>query len=182
MEGRPPDEGALTERACAGDVRAFEELVRRYSEIAFRTAYLITGSAADAEEAAQDGFVNAYRALAGFRAGSAFKPWLLAIVANQARNRARAAGRRTAAELRTKDELVRPEDPAEVVVAREARRQLLTAVTKLPDGDRLVVGLRYFVGLSTEETAVAAGVPEGTVKSRLARALGKLRRTLDGQS
>ena len=61
-----------------------------YQGIAFRTAYLLAGSAADAEEAAQDGFVKAYRALGRFRIGAPFRPWLLKIVANEARNRRRA--------------------------------------------------------------------------------------------
>ena len=86
VEGRP-----LIERARNGDARAFEELVAMHTQIAFRTAYLITGSAADAEEAAQDGFVKAWRALRRFRPGAEFRPWLLKIVANEARNRRRAA-------------------------------------------------------------------------------------------
>ncbi|MDX6511719.1 MAG: hypothetical protein QOE36_1223, partial [Gaiellaceae bacterium] len=83
MEGRPLDEADLLERARAGDARAYEEIVHTYQGIAFRTAYLIAGNAADAEEAAQDGFVKAFRALRRFRRGAPFRPWLLAIVANE---------------------------------------------------------------------------------------------------
>ncbi len=79
---------------------AYEELVRLHQGIAFRTAYLVTRNAADAEEAAQDGFVKAYRALGRFRRGAPFRPWLLQIVGNEARNRGRSAGRRSALELR----------------------------------------------------------------------------------
>ena len=93
MEGRPTD-GELFARAQRGDQVAYEEVVRRYQDIAFRTAYVITGSAADAEDAAQEGFVKAFRALATFREGAEPRPWLLRIVANEARNRARSAGRR----------------------------------------------------------------------------------------
>src|SRR5260370_20221055 len=93
MEGRPTD-GDLFTRAQRGDKVAYEEIVRRYQEVAFRTAYVITGSSADAEDAAQEGFVKAYRALARFRTGAEPRPWLLRIVANEARNRARSAGRR----------------------------------------------------------------------------------------
>ncbi|HXG74951.1 MAG TPA: sigma factor, partial [Gaiellaceae bacterium] len=100
MEGRPPDDVALAERAQHGDERAFEELVRMYQGIAFRTAYLLTGSAADAEDAAQAAFVNAWRALPRFRAGAPFRPWLLRIVANEARNRRRAERRRAELSLR----------------------------------------------------------------------------------
>ena len=75
--------------------------MREHQGIAFRTAYLITGSAAEAEESAQDGFVKAYRALGRFRRGAPFRPWVLEIVANEARNRRRSAGRRTALAVRT---------------------------------------------------------------------------------
>ena len=84
MEGRPKDESELFSRAQRGDTAAYEEIVQRYQLVAFRTAYVITGSAADAEEAAQDGFVKAYRALGTFRSGAEPRPWLLKIVANEA--------------------------------------------------------------------------------------------------
>src|ERR1700730_3849926 len=99
MEGRPTD-GELFTRAQRGEAAAYEEIVRRYQQVAFRTAYVITGSAAEAEDAAQEGFVKAYRALATFRLGAAPRPWLLRIVANEARNRVRSAGRRHQLELR----------------------------------------------------------------------------------
>jgi RNA polymerase sigma-70 factor (ECF subfamily) len=93
--GRPPDnEAALIARAQGGDAVAYGSLVRAHQDIAFRVACLAGGSAADAEEAAQEAFVKAWRALPRFRAGAPFRPWLLAIVANEARNRRRAAGRR----------------------------------------------------------------------------------------
>src|SRR5206468_4379378 len=90
----------LVSRAKRGDDDAYEQLVTVYQGIAFRTAYLIAGDAADAEEAAQDAFVKAYRALWRFRPGAPFRPWLLQIVANEARNRRRSAGRREALRLR----------------------------------------------------------------------------------
>src|SRR5439155_12668358 len=90
----------LVSRANRGDDDAYDELVTAYQGIAFRTAYLIAGNAADAEEAAQDAFVKAFRALGRFRSGAPFRPWLLQIVANEARNRRRSAGRRGRLELR----------------------------------------------------------------------------------
>jgi len=91
--GRPLDESDLIGRARRGDTHAYEELVHAHQGIAFRTAYVIAGNAADAEDAAQDGFVKAWRALGRFREGAPFRPWLLQIVANEA---ATAAARRTA--------------------------------------------------------------------------------------
>ncbi len=179
MEGRPPDESALTERARRGDERAFETLVRTYQAIAFRTAYLFAGSAADAEEAAQTGFVKAWLALPRFRPGAPFRPWLLQIVANEARNRRRSAGRRAelavraaAAQRPAGDAAPSPEG---AVVAREQRAELLAAVNQLSDSDRDVLTCRYFLSLTEEETAEVLGVRRGTVKSRTARAIERLR-------
>ena len=78
-------------RAQAGDADAYAALVRAHQDVAFRTALLITQNAADAEEAAQDGFVKAWRALDRFHTGAPLRPWLLTIVANEARNRRRSA-------------------------------------------------------------------------------------------
>src|ERR1700687_4398230 len=100
MEGRPEEDSAWLERAQRGDQAAYEEIVQRYQQVAFRTAYMITGAAAEAEEAAQDGFVKAFRALDRFRAGANPRPWLLRIVANEARNRVRSTQRRQGLELR----------------------------------------------------------------------------------
>src|SRR5439155_13647115 len=100
VEGRPLDEGELVLRAQRGDERAFAELMRTHQEVAFRVAYLIAGSAGEAEDAVQDGFIKAWRALGRFRRGAPLRPWLLQIVANEARNRRRSAGRRAALALR----------------------------------------------------------------------------------
>src|SRR3982074_2166312 len=178
MEGRPKDDSELFTRAQRGDTAAYEEIVQRYQQVAFRTAYVITGSAPDAEEAAQDGFVKAYRALGTFRTGAEPRPWLLKIVANEARNRVRSAGRRHHLELRLAERFrpgdAAPSPEAEVVAAEDARR-LLDQVNALSDEDRLVITSRYLLELSGEETAAALGIPEGTVKSRLSRALARLR-------
>jgi RNA polymerase sigma-70 factor, ECF subfamily len=175
--GRPLDDSELVARARRGDVDAYEELVRMHQGIAFRTALLITGTTSDAEEAAQDAFVKGFRALGRFRMDRPFRPWLLAIVANEARNRRRSAGRRQALELRAAE--IRPGDAApspEAAALRDERRRLLLAgVDRLPAEQRLVVGCRYFLDLSEAETATTLGIRAGTVKSRLARALERLR-------
>jgi len=169
------------ERARRGHAHAYDEIVMRYTELAFRTAYLVTGSAADAEEAVQDAFLKAHRALARFRAGASFRPWLLRIVGNEARNRRRAAGRRAAIELRAaRLELAgATADPETAAEAAADRRTLLAALDALPDEQRLVVTCRYLLQLSVEETAAALAIPEGTVKSRLARSLDRLRELLE---
>jgi RNA polymerase sigma-70 factor (ECF subfamily) len=177
VEGRPLEEAALIERARRGEVMAYEELVRRYQDIAVRTAHLISPDG-DAEDAAQDAFVKAFAALSRFRADAPFRPWLLRIVANEARNRRRSAGRRTGLALRVAEDR-RPGDaapsPEAAVLAGEQRAALLAAINGLRDEDREVIGARYLLELSEAETADALGIPRGTVKSRLSRALGRLR-------
>jgi len=176
---QPSSEETLVERARRGDAAAFEELVLVYQSLAFRTAFVIAGDAADAEEAAQDAFVKAHRALRRFRTGEPFRPWLLAIVANEARNRRRTRGRRAALALRAAAEPGAPgEEPEEAALATERRERLLTAVERLRDDDRDVLACRYFLELSEEETAVALGLPRGTVKSRTHRALARLQEEL----
>jgi RNA polymerase sigma-70 factor (ECF subfamily) len=180
--GRPLAEAELVEQAKRGDSAAYEALVVAYQQIAFRTAYLVTGSAADAEEAAQDAFVKAFRALGRFRRGSPFKPWLLQIVVNEARNRRRSSGRREHLAIRVADEPssggAAPSPEAELIAAEE-RDRLLRAVAALGEEDRLVVSCRHFLGLSEEETAAVLALPVGTVKSRLSRALARVRATLE---
>jgi RNA polymerase sigma-70 factor (ECF subfamily) len=169
----------LVERACRGDPAAFEELVLAYQSLAFRTAFVIAGDATDAEEAAQDGFVKAHRALRRFRRGQPFRPWLLAIVANEARNRRRSRGRRAALALRAGAEPGGAgNDPEEAALAAERRERILTAVERLRDDDRDVLACRYLLELSEDETAAALGIARGTVKSRTHRALSRLEEEL----
>ena len=175
------DDAALIGRARTGDVAAYETLVRRYQDVAMRTAYLVAPEA-DAADAVQEGFLKAYAALARFRDGAPFRPWLLRIVANEARNRRRSADRRTGLALRAVGAGRRrtpwPPRRRRRYLAGEAREQLRAALGRLRDEDREVIGARYFLELSEAETAEALALPAGTVKSRTSRALGRLREAL----
>jgi len=181
VEGRPLDDTALVERARTGDVNAYESLVQQYQELAFRVAYQVTGDAADAEDAAQEAFVNAYYALSRFRAGAPFRPWLLRIVANEAWNRRTSAHRRTALAERALAAQSSGEaapSPEEAAEADEFRAILIATLRDLRADDRLVLAYRLFFDLSEAEMAVALNCPRGTVKSRLSRALARLRAAL----
>ena len=179
MEGRPLDDGQLVEQARRGDVAAYAELVTRHRDLAVRVAYVIAGD--DAEDAAQEAFVKAYQALDRFRAGAPFRPWLLRIVANEARNRRRSAGRRVNLALRSAGRPGSGAAPSAEDEALDGRRRetVLRAVAALEDRDRLVLTYRYLAGLSEAETAAALGCRPGTVKSRSARALERLRRRME---
>ena len=174
-------DGELVERARRGDVSAYEQIVERYRQPVFRAAYLVTRSSADADEAAQDAFVKAYRALGRFRAGAPLRPWLMRIAVNESRNRLRSAARRDALAVRAAAERP-PEDsdqsPEAALLAAERRHELLAAVERLREDDRLVISCRYFLGLSEAEAAQVLGWRTGTLKSRLSRALGRLRAEL----
>ena len=184
VEGRPLEDTELIARAKDGDVEAYEELVRRYEQLAFRSAYLVLGDARDAEEATQDAFLKAYHALSRFRSGSAPRPWLLTIVGNEARNRRRARGRRDSAALRLEQDRRTGDaapSPEAAVLAGERREALLAALDRLRDEERLVITHRYLLDLSEAEAAAALGLPPGTVKSRLSRGLARLRVELMGE-
>jgi RNA polymerase sigma factor (sigma-70 family) len=185
VEGRPTEDTELVERARDGDTGAYEELVRRYQGLAARVAYLVLGAGGDVEEAVQEAFMKAYHALPRFRLESPFRPWLLTIVANEARNRRKSAARRARLALRVAED--RPSgdaapSPEVAVLEREERERLLDAVNEMREEDRMVIGCRYFLGLSERETAETLHIPPGTVKSRLARSLKRLRERLESQA
>ncbi|GAA1016091.1 RNA polymerase sigma factor [Acrocarpospora pleiomorpha] len=164
-------------RALSGDLGAYEVLVARYSAVAHRTAHLL-GAGHETEDVVQEAFVKAYRHLSGFRRDSAFKPWLLRIVANETHNLTRSRGRRAELAVRLGQEpegLSAEGDPEEVVVAADRSSRLLAAVRGLPDREREAVVCRYFLQLSEAETAEVLGCPVGSVKSRTFRGLRRLR-------
>jgi RNA polymerase sigma factor (sigma-70 family) len=175
------EETELVDRAKRGDVGAYEELVRMHQNLAARTAYVITGQAADAQDAVQEAFVKAYRALGRFRKGAAFRPWLLRIVANEAISRRRAVRRQITLALRAAEGHLHGDavpSPEGAALEQERHRQVVSAMAALRPEDRLVIAYRYWFELSEAEMAQALGCPRGTVKSRLSRALSKLRDTL----
>lgn len=174
-----PDEAELVRRARRADGVAWEAIARGHLEAIFRLAYLILGDAADAEDVAQETLIRAYTALARFDETRPLRPWLLSIAANLARNRRRGLGRYWATLQRAFRDNPEPyHPPPERTAAADARR-LREAVGHLrPDGQDIIY-LRYFLGLSEAEAAAALGIPAGTAKSRLSRALAQLRRIIE---
>ncbi len=176
------EDAELIARARTGDVAAYEEIVRRYQDVAVRTAHVVAPET-DADDAVQEAFVKAFDALPRFRDGAPLRPWLLRIVANEARNRRRSAGRRHGLALRAAASVGGPANavvpgPEAEVIAAESRAELLAALSTLRDEDREVLGARFLLDLSERETAETLGLPVGTVKSRTSRALGRLRESL----
>jgi RNA polymerase sigma factor (sigma-70 family) len=179
--GSATDDAELIERAKRRDVDAYGELVRRYQHDARRTAAAIAGVSV-ADDAAQEAFVRAYDFLHGFRPGAPFRPWLLTVVANVARNQRRSGDRWTRAAKRSgeRGSQSRAAPSAEdEALTRHRGGDLRAAVDALPVRYRNVVACRYFLDLSEDETARVLGLARGTVKSRLSRALDRLERQLD---
>ena len=172
---RPPREDELVERARGGDADAFAALVSEHEEIAFRTAYLITRNAADAEDAAQTGLVKAWRAPPRFRPGAPCGP---GSSPSSPTRHATGGGRRAAARARRTHELPSggaAPSPEGRVLAAEQRAELLAALERLREEDRLVLSCRYLLELGEDETARVLSLRRGTVKSRTSRALERLR-------
>ena len=172
------DESTLIRHAANGDAAAWEPLVLSHQQSVFRLAYLLLGDADDAEDIAQETFLRAWNYLKRFDSTRPLRPWLLSICANLARNRRRSAGRYVSALMRAfRDE------PKEVAIEENTAQhaeanELWRAVQQLDLPDQQIVYLRYFLDLPVADTADVLQIAEGTVKSRLSRALEKLRKII----
>jgi RNA polymerase sigma-70 factor (ECF subfamily) len=168
-------EAELIAQARQGDATAWSTLIRTHQDGVFRLAYLLLGDAAEAEDVAQEVFLAAYQAFDRFDVARPLRPWLLQITRNRAHNRRR-AGRRYLAALQRWWSAVPPDAaPVAASAASDDATALYTAIASLAPADQEVIYLRYFLELPVEETAQVLGTAPGTVKSRLARALGRLR-------
>jgi RNA polymerase sigma-70 factor (ECF subfamily) len=167
----------LSARAAAGDGDAFGELVDRHAPQARRAARLVLGNDQDADDAAQDGFLAAWRAIDRYDRSRPFRPWLMRIVVNAARD------------LRRRQTVRRTEELSPVLAAgsaspeRETERALLRerlegALGELPERQRLAVTMFDAEGFAHSEIAEVLGIPEGTVRSDVFHARRALRTAL----
>jgi RNA polymerase sigma-70 factor (ECF subfamily) len=170
----------LVGRARAGDETAFERLVQAHQETVFRLAYLLSGDVDEASDVTQETFIAAHRALGRFDTARSLRPWLLSIAANLAHNRRRSTRRYVAAlhKLPVLNPVAAPSTEALAAAQMEAE-SLWQAVRQLGAADQQIIYLRFFLGLSVEETSQGLNVEPGTVKSRLSRALKRLRAVIE---
>ncbi|HOV48183.1 MAG: sigma-70 family RNA polymerase sigma factor [Anaerolineae bacterium] len=177
------DETALVYTAQRGNLDAFNELLLHYQTQAYNLAYHLLQDPAAADDATQEAFISAYRSLAQFRGGS-FRAWLLRIVTNACYDALRHAKRRPSVSWEAFGDLEEEANPhlrdhaelPEEAVERDELRQLLEdALARLPEDQRTVLVLVDRLGLSYEEVAETLQIQLGTVKSRLARARGRMR-------
>jgi RNA polymerase sigma-70 factor (ECF subfamily) len=179
----------LAQRIASGDKDAFELLMRRHNQMLYRTARSILRDDAEAEDAVQEAYLLAYRGMSGFRGDARLSTWLVRIVVNEAIGRARKRARgaeiiqlsetqedREAVEVNMDETL--PEQPEGAAQRAQTRKLLEAKIDELPDAFRTVFVLRALEELSVEESAVALGIPEATVRSRFFRARGLLREAL----
>ena len=170
------DESTLVRHAINGDAAAWEPLVLAHQEAVFRLCYLLLGDPDDAEDVAQETFLRAWNYLKRFDPTRPLRPWLLSIASNLASNRRRSAGRYLAALTRAfRNEPVSPTSTEERSARHTESSELWKAVQNLSMPDQQIIYLRYFLDLPVTETAEVLQVAEGTVKSRLSRALDRLR-------
>ncbi len=180
----PDDERAFALALAAGDARAFDRFVERQSTPVLRLCYRILGRLDEAEDAAQEAFIQAYRARATFRADGSPDAWMARIATREAWRRLGRGKRRAAAQLPIDEAvgelLVDLSDPVAEMLHAERGEAVRDAVAALPEPYREVVALRYFGDLSTVAIATVTGRPEGTVRAQLSRGLERLRRRLGG--
>ena len=178
----------LAARAANGDECAFETIMRRHNRLLFRTARSILKNDAETEDALQEAYLRAWRALASFRAEAKLSTWLVRIVINESLGRLRRQGAQVIpldAALECAEHSMEPwmEDnpdqrPDRVAMRAEVRRLMEARIDMLPDAFRTVFMLRAVEELSVEEVAVVLEIPEATVRTRFFRARGLLREGL----
>ena len=180
------DEQTILERCQAGDLDAFGELVARYQDRIYRTAYLLVGNRDDAQDVAQETFVRAFRSLCSFRRECAFSSWLHRILLNAARNWLRDNRRHAQISGACPPVIERSEEteasPEEALFQHDRASRLQAALRDLPLHYREAVVLRFYHDLSYTEISEVLDVPIGTVRSRLAKARDLLQKRLRWQA
>jgi RNA polymerase sigma-70 factor (ECF subfamily) len=178
------DDPALADRVAKGEEMALRELLRRHNQRLFRTARAILRDDAEAEDAVQEAYLKAIRAIGTFRGEAKLSTWLTRIAANEALERLRKRKRAVVLPLEPDfetaqdEDSVPPETPEVSAMRAETRRIVERRIDALPEAFRTVFVLRMVEEMTVEETAEALGVPEATVRTRLFRARSLLRESL----
>jgi RNA polymerase sigma-70 factor (ECF subfamily) len=166
----------LVERAMAGDREAFTELGRLWIDRLYAVARLILRDSDRAQDATQEALIAAWRDLRGLRDPDRFEPWLRRLLVNACYREARKDKRRLHAEGQVRPLEGASPDPA---LASSDREEIASAFVGLTPEQRALIVLHFYLGLPMHETALALGLPVGTVKSRLHRTVQQMRSTLD---
>jgi RNA polymerase sigma-70 factor (ECF subfamily) len=177
------DDLALSRALVSGDIRAFETLIERESGPVFRACYRVLGRVDEAEEATQEAFVLAFRALGTFRGDGHPAAWLMRIATREAWRRSSTRAQRVARSLPIDDAtLAIPSprsDPSQLVGRMQQQEAIRSAVRQLPEPYREVITLRYFGDLSLGEIGTVTNRPVGTIKAQVHRGLQRLRALIE---
>lgn len=181
MEAVIDDQGmrAVVARAADGDEVAFARIVARHHDDMARVAFVVCGDVDIAQDAVQSAWPKAWQKLASIRDPSRLRPWLLSIAANEARQLARARSNRWVREIAIDDGTAIVAGASPDPSGRSAEMDLANALAGLDPGDRVIVGLRYAAGLTSDEIGRAIGMTGGGVRARISRILTRLRRDLE---
>lgn len=189
IDDRTPDL-ELVRRAAVQDHEAFRVLMRRHNQMLYRAARSILKNEAEAEDAVQEAYMQAYRAMGNFRGDAKVSTWLVRIAVNESITRLHRHARRAEVirlegddpqDHHSSEDSMNdspPEQPERAALRSETRRLLEAKIDELPDAFRAVFVLRAVEELTVEETAAALDIPEATVRSRFFRARGMLRESL----
>lgn len=187
---QPPTDAELAQRIAAGDLSTLTLLMRRNNQTLYRTARSILNDDAEAEDAVQEAYLLAYRAMDQFRGDARLSTWLVRIVVNVALARLRKRQRQAqvidlygeaeadAGLPETTMDDPSPEQPEQALLRAETRRLVEDKIARLPDAFRTVFVLRALEEMSVDETAACLGIPPETVRTRYFRARGLLREAL----
>jgi RNA polymerase sigma-70 factor (ECF subfamily) len=172
------EETALIRRCQARDKDAFRALVEKYKQVMFGTAYLMTKDRGLAEDAVQETLIRMWNHLPSLRQDVSLKAWLVRIVVNEVNRQRRKKQLPTVPLDNVPDIADDCENAATTMIRNEDHQNLRRALELLPSEVREVIVLRYFSDLTIPEIAIVMGKPEGTIKSRLSRALVRLNEIL----
>lgn len=175
------DTAQLLHQCQAGDAAAIETLVHTYQSGMYRLALLLLDDPAEADDAVQEAFLSAFRALHTYQGSASLKTWLMAILVNESHDRLRKKSRLTRLKTRLQAFYLLREDPPypeKTAIQHEADRDVWQAIQALGEKHRLPVILRYYQELSVAEIAQMLAISEGTVHSRLNTARERLRAVL----
>lgn len=168
------EEAALVRRCQTGDKEAFSALVEKHSSVLFGTAYLMTRDRSLAEDAVQGALIQMWKHLPSLRLHGSLKSWLVRVVVNEVKQQLRKKRVPTVSLEQASEVAGDPKEIETTLAQNEERQHLRLAIQMLPAKQREVVVLRYFSDLTVPEVATVMGEREGTIKSRLSRALDRL--------
>ncbi len=173
----------LVKKAKRGDPEAFGALIEKYERFVFNVVYRMIGNAEDASDVSQEAFIKAFKKFSYYDENWAFSTWLYRIAVNAAIDFMRSSKKENCVSFEDyivdEDNQNRDSGIEEKIISKEGVKNIISAVNMLDDEFKAVIVLRDMEGMDYKEISDITGLPMGTVKSRLSRGRGKLRRIME---